>query len=215
MNEILNLVAAFGAGPLAVCAALLNLTVNLTKLPMFDRVPTIKPWRPFIALLLGVAGVVVASLQQGKTSTYEIVAAVVAGFSVGGGAVVLHEAWTILVTYAKGRGWVVMLMIVFYTSTVGCAFVSKAGSGIQTCVENDPALVAQVATALSNVAEGDWLGALIALVPDPTLRKCIIKALVDATKTEKPEKLSSAKALGETPQERLTRRANLYLALTQ
>jgi hypothetical protein len=109
-----------------------------------------------------------------------------------------------------------LVLAIFCLNLTSCAFFQRAAPAVEACAEKDPALVGQVMQALSDVEEANWIGALVALVPDVALRTCIVQAIVDATKSVAPVQgvpTGSAAALAENPQQRMTRRANAYLTL--
>lgn len=86
-------------GVLALFSTIVNILVNLYK-RYGTYVPL--PWRPVIALLLGIVGSVVAALVTGAPLANALVLGVPAGFASGGGAIALHEAWsTIKALFSK------------------------------------------------------------------------------------------------------------------
>ena len=116
--------------------------------------------------------------------------------------------------------------LVFATA---CAFSQRAETNVTACAESDPALESQVIDALVDAAEQQWLAAVTALVPDKTLRDCILEGIVAAAEQPDggfvytlpdggviaPAKLTMARQLGETDKQRVVRRAQTYFALTR
>ena len=110
-----------------------------------------------------------------------------------------------------------------------CAFLGAAKTNVVACAEADPALEAQVLNALVDAAEQQWLAAITALVPDPTLRDCILAGILSAAEAPDggftyalpdggfvaPAKLTMARQLAETDKQRAIRRAQTYFALTR
>lgn len=149
-----------------------------------------------------------------------------------------HQAEEEIVVAPRGfatlRVLLGMLFSVIAISAVlaGCSFLTNTKSNIVACAEADPGLETQVLNALAEAAEEQWMAAVVALVPDPELRKCILAGILSAASTApdggnnftyvlsdggvvSPQRLTSAKQLGESDQQRVARRAQTYFALTK
>lgn len=124
---------------------------------------------------------------------------------------------------------VAAIFMMAFGFSVACTFLKAAGTNTVTCAEADPALEAQVITALIDAGEQQWLAAITALVPDKTLRDCLIAGILAAYQNPDggftyilpdggvtpPTVATAARKLGESDKQRVSRRAQTYFSLTQ
>ena len=162
---------------LAGFVVLLNLLVNVTKIPALDdKIPD--HWRPVIAVFLGIIGAIITARASGTSWGSAFSVGIPAGIAAGGGAVAFHEAVQTLKTFwsnltkpkpkpavaDKGLANLLVLFAVAVAATCLCASAARAQAAPAS---SPPAPAPVVAPPVTADAFGGCFGKRVPMCAGP------------------------------------------------